>query len=65
MAAAYTKEFLVDAFVSRYLPMGLDTCLKLAEMAHTFYDRVGKDTFREYCTLDAAALKKFKLESQY
>ncbi len=61
--AGYTKEFLVDAFVSRYQPLGLDTCLKLAEMAYKFYDEAGKDKFREYCSLDAEAIRKFKLET--
>jgi len=63
MAAGYSKEFLVDAFVSRYAPLGVDTCLKLSEMAWKFYDEVGKIKFREYCCLDAEAIRKFKLES--
>lgn len=62
MALAYTKEFLIDAFVSRYKEMGIDVQLSLAEMADTLFDRVGKDRFREYCSLDAEAIKKFKLE---
>ena len=61
MAAGYSKEFLIDAFVSRYMELGIDTCLKLAEMCNKFYDKVGKDTFRTYASLDAEAIKKFRL----
>jgi hypothetical protein len=61
--AGYTKEFLIDAYISRYVPMGVDVCLRLVELADTLYDKVGKDKFREYASLDAAAIKKFKLES--
>lgn len=61
--AGYTKEFLIDAFVSRYASLGIDTCLWMAEMADEFYDKVGKDKFRDYCSLDAEAIRKFKLEN--
>ena len=65
--AGYTKEFLVDAFVTRYLPVFdkkpkevFDAYFK---MVSDFYDEVGRDKFRVWCSLDADALKKFKLET--
>lgn len=58
--AGYTKEFLVNAFVSRYEPLGLDAVESTAEMANDFYDKVGKDKFRVYCSLDAEAIRKYK-----
>lgn len=32
-------------------------------MAWKFYDTVTREQFRVYCSLDAEAIKKFKLES--
>ena len=61
--AGYSKEFLIDAFVSRYTDLGIDVCLGMVEMCSKYYDEVGKDTFRIYASLDADAIKKFKLES--
>lgn len=61
--AAYTKEFLVDAFMSRYMQCSLITIEKLVEleeMANNFYDEVGRDKFRVYCSLDAEAIKTYK-----
>ena len=67
MAVAYTKPFLVDAFVSRYKEvLEKDTpeeFAKYLKMVNDFYDQVGKDKFRVWCSLDAEAIKKFKLES--
>lgn len=61
--AAYTKEFLVDAFMSRYIQCSLitiDKLVELEEMANHFYDEVGRDKFRVYCSLDADAIKTYK-----
>ena len=61
--AAYTKEFLVDAFMSRYIACSLitiDALVELEAMANSFYDEVGRDKFRVYCSLDADALKIYK-----
>lgn len=61
--AAYTKEFLVDAFMSRYIQCSvitIDALVELEAMANTFYDEVGRDKFRVYCSLDADALKIYK-----
>ena len=59
----YTKEFLVEAFVSRYYGLSVETCLMLYEMVWKFYDTVTREQFRVYCSLDAEAIRKFKLES--
>ena len=60
---AYTKEFLVDALVSRYAPVLESAKLKsYRAMAEKQYDEVGKDKFRVYASLDADALRKFRLE---
>jgi hypothetical protein len=61
--AAYTKEFLIDAFMSRFLACSLITIEQLVElesMANRFYDEVGRDKFRVYCSLDADAIKTYK-----
>lgn len=61
MAAGYSKEFLVDAFMSRYEPvLDIDRVFSLRDMAEKFYDEVGKDKFRVYASLDAAAIKVYK-----
>jgi len=61
MAAAYSKEFLVDAFMWRYEPvLTADRANSLRNMAEKFYDEVGKDKFRTYASLDADALRRFK-----
>ena len=61
--AAYTKEFLISAFLSRYVTLPEAQFESLCEMAYRFYDRAGRDKFRVYCILDAQALKTYK-ESQ-
>ncbi len=61
--AGYTKEFLVDAFMSRFLTCSLisiDQLVELETMANNFYDEVGRDKFRTYCSLDADAIKTYK-----
>lgn len=58
--AAYTKEFLISAFVSRYVTLPEDKFESLVEMAYNFYERVGRDTFRVYCCLDAEALRVYR-----
>jgi hypothetical protein len=58
--AGYTKEFLVDAFISRYLDIQPDKLEALTTMADNFYDEVGRDKFRVYCSLDAEAIRVYK-----
>ena len=58
--AGYTKDFLVDAFLSRYMSLPTEKFQDLEVMANNFYDKVGRDKFRTYCALDAEALKAYK-----
>jgi hypothetical protein len=62
MAVGYTKDFLVEAFVSRYAGLGTDIEQRQRKMAERYYDQVGKDQFRTAASLDAEAIKKYKLE---
>ena len=62
MAAGYTKDFLIDAFLSRYYSLSEEKFAELEIMANRFYNEVGKDKFRVYCSLDAEALQKYRLE---
>lgn len=61
MAAKYSKEFLIDAFVYRYRCLTIEQMLKQEELASKFYDTVDQATFRKYCCLDADALNNYKL----
>jgi hypothetical protein len=61
--AGYSKDFLIDAFLSRYLHLGLDKIPAMRNMAEKHYDEVGRDKFRVSASLDAEALRKFKLDS--
>jgi len=61
MAVAYTKEFLVSAYLSRYTEVCDEARLaNLKRMAEEHYDKVGKDKFRQHASLDADAIKKYK-----
>lgn len=60
MALAYTKEFLVDAYATRFLPLGDDTYADMYVLAEDHYDKVGKDKFRVAASLDAEALREYK-----
>lgn len=61
MALGYTKDFLVEAFVSRYAGLGVDIEQRQRKMADRYYDQVGKDKFRVAASLDADEIKKYKL----
>lgn len=64
--AGYTKEFLIDAFMSRFLKcklISIEALCELEEMASKFYDEVGRDKFRTYASLDAEAIRQFKNQS--
>lgn len=64
--AGYTKNFLIDAFMHRYIKSGvvaIEILCNMEENAIKLYDRVGKDKFREYASLDAQAIKEFKNSS--
>lgn len=58
MATGYTKDFLVSAFMYRFERYNQGT-VQLQKMAENFYDEVGKDKFRVYASLDAAAVKEY------
>lgn len=62
MAVAYTKEFLIDAYLSRYIKVVGVRLPALRHLAETHYDAVGKDKFRVSASLDADAIKKFRLD---
>lgn len=64
MALAYDKDFLIEAFCSRYKEI-LDNSPEESRfnymvMVADFYDKVGKDKFRVWASLDADAIKVFK-----
>ncbi len=59
--AGYTREFLLDAFVERYRPLGMEVVDRQYALAANHYDKVGKDEFRKAASLDAEAIKKYKL----
>jgi len=61
--AGYTKEFLIDAFMSRYIKctlISVESLEQMEKMAIDLYDRVGRDKFRAYASLDADAIKQYK-----
>ena len=61
--AGYSRDFLIDAFLSRYIGCTLITIeqlVRLEQMANDLYDRVGRDSFRTYASLDADALRVYK-----
>lgn len=58
--AGYSKDFLVSAFLSRYISLPTEDFSSLEDMANEFYDKVGRDKFRTYCSLDAEAIKNYK-----
>lgn len=62
----YTKEFLIAAFVSRYESLGLEAVEQQQKLAETCWDMYPKEKFRQYCSLDADAIKQYKqkLEQQ-
>lgn len=61
--AGYSRDFLIDAFMSRYISCSLISIEKLEaleQMANKFYDEVGRDKFRTYASLDAEAIRAYK-----
>ena len=59
--AAYSKQFLIDAFLSRYLAyVTIEVLVDLEQMAGDLYDRVGRDKFRDYASLSAEAIRDYK-----
>lgn len=63
MAQSYSKEFLVAAYLHKFLPVcTIEQLLELEHNADKFYDKVGRDKFRQYASLDADAIKQYKNE---
>lgn len=61
--AGYTKQFLIDAFISRYINcvyISPDQLERMEAQASALYDRVGRDKFRVYASLDAEAIRVYK-----
>lgn len=58
--ASYSKDFLISAFLSRYVSLDTEKFKEMEIMADSFYDKVGRDKFRVYCSLDAEAIKVAK-----
>lgn len=63
--AGYSKDFLIAAFMSRFLKcaaLTIEQLCDLEDMAIRFYDEVGRDKFRLYASLDADAIRVYKNE---
>lgn len=60
--AGYTKEFLIDAVVSRYAGVheSEEKASLYKRMLEVQYDMEGKDKFRVSASLDAAAIREYK-----
>jgi hypothetical protein len=58
--AAYSQDFLIAAFLSRYVTLPEAQFTSLCEMAYQFYESAGRDKFRVYCSLDAEAIKQYR-----
>jgi hypothetical protein len=58
--AGYTKEFLVEAALSRFEILGIEAVESMRAMFNNFYNEAGKDKFRVYTCLTAEAIKKYK-----
>lgn len=61
--AGYSRDFLIDAFMSRYIKctlISIESLINLEQMANDLYDRVGRDSFRSYASLDANAIRVYK-----
>lgn len=59
MSKAYTKDFLVGAYMFRFCEHNLDT-LEQEKNASKHYDAVGKDQFRAAASLDPSELKRYQ-----
>ncbi len=62
MAAGYSREFLVKAFVSRYEDHMVPSKFRqfTQKFGYDFYDKVGKEEFRKWTSLDAEAIRNYK-----
>ena len=61
--SGYSRDFLIDAFMSRYIKcalLSIEQLVHLEQMASDLYDRVCRDSFRSYASLDAEAIRVYK-----
>ena len=61
--SGYSRDFLIDAFMSRYIKctlISIESLVHLEQIANDLYDRVGRDSFRTYASLDADAIRVYK-----
>ena len=61
--SGYSREFLIEAFMSRYVAcvkLSIEQLVDLEALANELYTRVGRDKFRSYASLDAEALRVYK-----
>ena len=61
--AGYTKEFLVAAFMSRYIKCStipIEQLESLEQIANNTYDKYGRDKFREYASLTPERIREYK-----
>lgn len=61
--AGYSKQFLIDVALDRFLHCSLVTVAQLEsleKMYNSFYDKVGREAFRTYASVDAEAIKTYK-----
>jgi hypothetical protein len=58
--AGYSKDFLVECFAYRYEVLGLEAVETQYKLAYEFYDKVGREAFRKYASIDAQAISKYK-----
>lgn len=64
----YSKEYLVSAFLGRYVSLDASKFSDLEDMANSFYDdcvatlgnTAGRKKFRDYCGLTAEALRAYE-----
>jgi hypothetical protein len=58
----YSKDFLLDAFLSRYYHLSEEKFAEMEIMANKLYNQVGKDRFMAINFLDEETLKEYKRE---
>lgn len=61
--AGYSKQFLIDVALDRFIHCSLVTVAQLEsleKMYNSFYDKVGRDAFRTYASVDAEAIRTYK-----
>lgn len=59
MAAAYSKELLVNVFLHRYRNLEQAKVTELRVMAESFYDSAGRDKFRVYACVTPEAIREY------